>query len=208
MPASSSLQETLQPILLRWLEAGLAPEAALEGMTPAFASRLGQIPADFTFDAFFHTEPQARWAWATIEFREIFDGPFYFYWPMTWGILTQEAARAVVGESGAPQQNIFLAQKHHWRPRIQKQLERQQLLAIAYYPLLQPHYHSWLIVLRADEPNTFEFSTAFSSGEWLIVIESQATTVDAITQQLIALCNANPWYGWIQAAKAQQAQSG
>lgn len=201
---TSSLQNIFQPIFLRWLDEGLAPDAAVEGVTPVFAKRLGQPPADFTLEALFHTEWQPDWAWAAIDFNEIFGGQFYFYWPTTWSAFEQNTTTAAVGESGVLQQDIFLVQLHHWQPRIRKRLERQQILAFAYYPLFRPHYHQWLIVLSAEEANVFEISAAFASGEWLVVIESQAATAAELMRQLTALINANPWHGWIQAAKAQQ----
>jgi hypothetical protein len=205
MTAPSPLQNAFETVFFGWLENGHRPPAeALEGITPVFGYLAGKLSAEFTFEAYFHTEPQAGWAWAATEFNEIFDGRFYFYWPSTWAVTEQKTAMAVTAEEGEPRQNIFLAQRHHWQPRIHEHLAQQQLLAFAYMPMLWPNYSHWLMVLSTKQPNTVAITSAFSSGEWLVVIESLAASADELNQQLTARLNSNPWYGWIQAAKAHR----
>lgn len=205
MTAPSPLQNAFEAVFFSWLENGQTPPAeALEGITPAFGYLAGKLPAEFTFDAYFHAEPQAGWVWVAIEFNEIFDGRFYLYWPSAWAVTEQQTALAVAAEEGEPRQNIFLAQRHHWQPRIREHLAKQQLLAFAYSPMLWPNYSHWLMVLSTKQPNTVAITSAFSSGEWLVVIEGLVTSADELNQQLTARLNSNPWYGWIQAAIAHR----
>lgn len=182
----------------------MPPTTPIEAASPAFTNLLGQQPADFTFDAYQHSEPHADWALASVAFNEIFDGRFYFYWPSQWAVTEQKMAMAEVADSEGHQQNIFLAQRHHWQPRIREHLTHQKLLAFTYTPLLWPNYVHWVIVLSTNRPNTVALATAFSSGEWLVVLESVAASAEEIKRQLTVHLNSNPWYGWIQAAKAQQ----
>ena len=205
----SQLHTLFQPLFGSWLQSGAAPAAAMEGVTPEFTGWLNDTRPDaFTFDALHHSTPSPGWAWQAIEFSDLFDGQFYFYLPADWSAMQRGPARAVLGAGPARRQSICLLPSADWQPQAGEVLANRRVTAFAYYPLWRPYYHQWVFV-TAGEAAEVTVHGVYSAGDWLVVV---AGTVPGgapsdLKEQLSALVNSNPWYGWIQAAKAQSANA-
>lgn len=172
-------------------------------MTPEFAALLGAQPADFTFDELAHAAPAPDWAWRTLEFPR-YDGPFAFYVPRAWNELSQKSAWAWLHEGGAQRQSIMLIDEELWKPYVRRMVASGRVLAFSYTALLRPIYHQWIFVLAHDESGGAVAHAAYSAGEWSVSIEGAPASGAELRRHLTALVNSNPWYGWIDAARAQR----
>jgi hypothetical protein len=200
----SSLHTLFESLLVSWLDTGAAPDAAVEGVTPEFAALLGTQPADFTFDDLAHAAPAPEWTWLSLEIPQYFDGPFAFYVPRAWAELSQESAWAWLHEGGEQRQSIVLLDELFWKPYARAIVERGRVLAFSYASLLRPSYHQWIFVLAHDASGGAVAHAAYSAGEWFVSVEGAPASGAALRTQLTALVNSNPWYGWIDAARAQR----
>lgn len=205
----TQLHDLFQSLFLSWLHSGAAPGAAVEGVTPEFTGRLGDTQPDtFTFDVLLHATRSLGWVWQAIEFGDIFDGQFFLYVPADWSDLQHGPAQAVLGADQARRQSVRLLPRANWQPPAAALLADRRVTAFAYYPLWRPYYHQWVFV-TAGEAAEVTAHGVYSSGDWLVVVEGEVPdgVPDSLNEHLTALVNSNPWYGWIQAAQAQQANS-
>lgn len=205
---TSSLHALFQTLFFGWLDTQVAPDAPVEGVTPDFAALLATEPASFSFDTLVHREPLPGWTWRAIEFGDIFDGRFFFYVPLAWSTLEQQGPWAWLSEGGARLQSIVVVHWSHWGPHVRGLVEQGRVLAFAYYPLYRPSYHQWIFALAGEDGPGATLHAAFSAGDWLVAVEGAAADGPEVARQLTALVNSNPWYGWIEAAKAQRQTSG
>lgn len=202
---TTSLQNLFQALFLHWLQSETAPGDPIEGVTPEFAAWRGTQPDAFSFDSLIHRSQLPGWAWQTVEFSDIFDGQFFFYLPGCWSATQLAQASAAFDDAGTRQQSVTLLLRTSWQPQANAILEHDRVVAFAYYPLLRPHYHQWLFVTTSGGVEVKAYGV-FSAGDWLIVVEGAVPdgAHPALDNQLAALVNSNPWYGWIEAARAQQ----
>lgn len=125
------------------------------------------------------------------------------------------SARRLVGNTARPNPHGFRrradllalsgpAAARQWQPRARSIREQNQVVAFAYYPLWRPHYHQWVFVTAGAAAEVTAYGV-YSSDDWLVVVEGDMPdrAPPSLDDQLTALINSNPWYGWIQAAKAQ-----
>ncbi len=204
----TSLHTLYQPIFCQWLEDDLAPDAPIEGITPEFALRMLVQSDLFTFDELIQSEPEVGWEWVGVAFDQVFDGQFFFYIPSEWTRQEAMGTRVVLGEKERDRQLVYPILKSLWADQIQTVLDRDHVLGFAYYPLFRPHYHQWVMVIGTEAEDTLTdpltVYAIFSSGDWVVVAEATAATATELRDQLVTVINSNPWYGWLEAAKAQQ----
>ncbi|BCL39716.1 hypothetical protein [Nostoc sp. MS1] len=200
---TTTINNLFHPIFLQWLESGITPESAIEGVAPEFANLLQVQAEQFTFDSLFHNDQMPDWAWNVIEFNEVFDGQFFFYLPITWSESRQQGLNVVFGDTKSIRQSIFLTKKSLWQPSISKFLQGVKVVAFAYYPLHKPNYDQWVFVTEDNETGTMWTFAVYSSGDYLVAVKADAPTTSELNQQLTSVINSNPWYGWIESATKQ-----
>lgn len=205
---SSSIHDLFQRLLTGWFASGTVPASPIEGATPEFTNILQVDEKGFSFDSFIGRANPAEWTWKFVEFRQVFDGQFAFYVPASWALARQTGNGVLFAHGTQPQQSILLAQKAAYRPQFVQLLGTSHVLAFAYYPLLRPHFHQWLVVSRNAVPGQVRATAIFPASDWLVVVEGTASGEGGLKDQLTALVNSNPWHGWIQAAKRQSPRNG
>ncbi|RUR72448.1 hypothetical protein DSM107007_57290 [Nostoc sp. PCC 7120 = FACHB-418] len=200
---TTAINNLFHPIFSQWLESGLAPESAIEGVAPEFASLLQVQAEEFTFDSLFHNAQMPDWTWNAIEFNEVFDGQFFFYLPTIWAESRQQGLNVAFGDTTSIRQSILLTKKSLWQTGISEFLQGVRVIAFAYYPLHKPNYNQWVVVTKDNETGAMWTFAVYSSGDYLVAVKADAATTFELNQQLTSLINSNPWYGWIESAKKQ-----
>ena len=204
---SDSVHDLFQTVASQWLATGTGPNAALEAAAPEFGQLMAAKLEDFSFDYFFHSWHVPGWGWRCIEFRDVFDGRFFFYLPAAWSQILQSGTRALIRDVTSRKQSVQLLQKAVWQQQLDDLLSHRRALAFAYFPLHRPQFHQWLLITRGGSLEPVGVHAVFSAGDWLVVAEGEGSSAASLHVQLTSLINSNPWQGWIHAARTQQPRS-
>ncbi len=193
-----SIPNSFTKLVEDWVFRNITPDKAVEACTPAFTHRLGIEPSEFSFERYIHSSETPEWCLRTLDFPETLEGSFYLYVPANWSKSTQLKDMCQLNDGDVTRQSIFLTERNAWAQSLQQFYGQGEICAFAYYPVMPPHYHQWLVCMQsAGLIWNFAF---YSGGPWLLITKGDANGRNSLETQLTSLINSRPWYAWIKNA--------